>query len=144
MKRIFCFVAIALFAIGLVAPAFADSPWLLDDTKTVIVNDGYTTQVTAISIARIRPGKDRAMKVTVTSKGGRLGSTSTECVAAIYDCTSGTSVASMNTVLEGEVETDGTSTGVMEWIRGLRIFNGVTILQGANTVVTIEWQRDTP
>lgn len=110
------------------------------DKKYVIVNDTATKATKSISTSIIRPGKDRILRFEVTDITAAGGGT--EVVAALYDCT--TAGGTSNQVLEGEKESDDSDSVEEIYIRPLRIANGVTIVQGAHTIVLIEWETIIP
>lgn len=138
MIRKFIFVVLALVLMSQVVSA---APWDLNDEKRVIVNTTGVGITTFIPTTIIRPNKDRVFKITVSS-ALPAGFTSTENFAALYDCT--TAAGTLISALEGEIESSSAANVDLEWKRPLRIFNGVTILQGAYTVVLIEWEKVTP
>lgn len=136
MKKIFAsLVAIALlFAFSGLARAATPS-----DYKYVIVNTTQTTLATAISTSYIEPGVHNITRFTVThGPVTQVGSTATEVIAALYD--SSTVGGAGNKQLEGEIESNDADSVSFEYISPLRLANGAVIMQGAHTVVTVEYE----
>jgi len=135
MKKFALVVLVLALAFGLTSVADAVE---LSDQKYVIANNASSGKTSFISTSLIRPGKDGILKVVVTATDAR-----SDCFVGLYDCT--TAAAALVSVLEGEVEAkrDGGSAN-LEYIRPLRIYNGVTILQGPYTIVQLEWERLNP
>ena len=133
-KSIFIVLALILMS----QLAFADNPWELNDQKYVIANDASSGKTTHISTSIIRPDKDRVLKVTVCPTDRR-----SDAFVGIYDCT--TAAGTLVSALEGEFEAKrDAGSESYEYKRPLRIFNGVTILQGPYTTVTLEWEKSNP
>jgi len=132
MKRISLLVLALLFVSQL---AYA-SAWDLNDNKHIIVNNAATGKTTFVSTDIIQPKVSRILYFTVT--GCKSNLPAPEVYAGLYDCT--TAAGTLVSVLEGEVESPTDSTATLEYKRPLKIYNGVTILQGPYTTVTIEWE----
>ncbi len=139
MRKILLSLMIVALLVVYAGPVQAAAP---SDRKYVIVNETTTSKVTCIPTSLIRPGKDRVLRFEVSSLTPYLGSASTEVIAALYDCT--TAGSAINKVLEGEKESNDSDTVEERYIRPLRIANGVTMIQGARTVVLVEWERLIP
>ena len=134
MKK-FAFLLVLALLLASVMPAYAVAP---SDNKYVITNTTAISQATAVSTSIIAPNIARILKVTVTSALPK-GATSTETVVGVYDATS--SGAALNSALEGEVEGTTAATVEIKYERPLKVYNGITIIQGAYTVVVIEWEE---
>lgn len=134
MKKIVFLLVLALLVCSTV-PAMAVVP---SDNKYVIYNSGATTKVTVVPTALIKPRESRILKMTVTSVL-KNGSTAVEAVAGLYDTTTGSSAIDNN--MECEIESNDSDSVSYEFARPLRIYNGVVILQGAHTVVQLEWEE---
>ena len=147
MKRYLVVILALAFLLGPTVMAFADSPWTLADEKYTIVNTTSATKVTTLPTTVFRAGKDRVFRLSVTNSGlAPTAATYSDNFAAIYDCAALGSTSSFALVssLEGEIEASGDETVNLEWKRPLKIYNGVTILQGAYTTVTVEWEKVNP
>ena len=141
MKKLFCFVAIALLVAGLSTSAFAASASTdLHDTKYTIVNNSATATATTIASGIIGGGSQyELLSVEVTQYlAGHTGTTG-EALVAVYD--SALPITSIGAFVECELESNDDTSVSKEWVRPLKIYNGVTIMQGAYSVVTIEYQK---
>ena len=138
MRKLFS-VLIVLALLASAIPAWAGHP---DDLKYTIINTTGTTQVTAISTNIIKPGIHRILKFDVCSAPPL--SAVTETVAALYDAAAATGVHTG--WLEGEIEGAGSSPATVEkkYIRPLNLKNGAVIMQGAWTIVSIEYEKVIP
>ena len=114
--------------------------------STVIPNSLSTTTYADY----IEPGKHRILSIEVTGTpapaSGTLGippgSTATEAVCSIYD--SSTIGGATNRWIEGELESTDSDTVKKTYTRPLDLVNGVVVVQGAWTVVSIEYERTQP
>lgn len=149
MKKLFSFVAIALFIIGLgvlsQSEAFAAAANItsyaggmgLGDLRsiTTINSDAAGYDVTTISSTYIEPGKCKILGYRASALAGAM----IEGVFSIRDAST-TSVTTSNTdtllFAENEVFTALPSTGEM-FPAAMNIQNGLTIHQGPKTVVTV-------
>jgi len=136
MKR---FVILIVLALVLMVSTQVFAETQLGDNKYVITNTGHTSQVTVIPTTTIVPATDRIISFSVTTANLPKGSSAVEAIAALYDASS--LKYALNTALEGEIESNDSDTIIKTYARPLRIFNAVTIIQGAHTVVEIEWER---
>jgi len=142
MKKMLSFVAIALLVMGLATSVFAVPPYASTDcydTKYTIVNNSTTTKVSIIPSSLIGAnGTYELLKVDVSRSANPAG-TAGESLVAIYD--SIVPLTSIGAFCECELESNDDDTISKTWVRPLRIYNGVTIMQGAYSVVSIEYQR---
>ena len=138
MRKILLSLMIVALLVVWAGPVQAAAP---SPKVYVITNTTTTVQSTSIPTSIIRPGKDRVLRFKVTS-ALVTPSTAVEAVAALYD--SATTGGALATVLEGEVESNDSDSVEEVYSRALRIANGVTIVQGAHTVVTVEWEYFSP
>jgi len=148
-------VVIALL-VGLSLPAMADSQVrdsLIYNSVNMTANKITKALPTTSSIgdrAYLAPGKHRIIKYEVSgmtanasgAAGIPIGSTSREVVCSIYDAAS--IGAATNKTLEGELESNDADTVFKAFDRPMKLVNGLVIVQGAWTVVTIEYERLNP
>jgi len=140
MKKLFAlFIAIVLMS-AVAAPAFADyASTDCYDTKYLITNTTGAAKISTVPSTLISgDGKYVLLAVTVGPTNGGTG-TSAEALVGIYD--SSTILGASNGNLECEIESYNEETTTMQWVRPLKIYNGVTVVQGAYSVVTIEYMR---
>jgi len=139
MKKLFSlFIAIALLA-AVASPCLAAFP---SDTKYTITNTSAVSQITTIPSSLIgADGKFALLRVTVGRTIGHTG-TSAEAVVGVFDATNPLTATNGN--LECEIESNDFDTESMDWIRPLKIYQGVTVVQGAYSVVSIEYMRLRP
>jgi len=139
MRKLFS-VLIVLALLASAIPAWAAFP---SDSKYVITNTSPRSQVTKISTDIITPGQCRILRVTVgVAFTPGFICTSTESVAGLYDTQ--TTGGALNNCLEGEIESNDSDSVSYTYARPLNLANGVTIIQGAYTVVTIEYEKVIP
>lgn len=136
-KLILGFAIISLVLMGISSQAMADTS--SSDFKYVIVNTTQTTLPTAISTDIIDPIKHRILRFKVSQGNTIGGSTATEVVAALYD--SSTFAGAGNKQLEGEIESNDSDSVEERYSVPLRLANGCVIMQGANTIVLVEWEK---
>ncbi len=134
MKKILSSLIVIALLFVCSAPAMGAA---LTDKKYSILNDAGGSLTTLVPIALIIPNKSRVIKVTVTTM--KNPSAGTECLVAIYDASSISGLIDTK-AMEGEIESDGDKSAVLEWKRCLKIYNGCVIGQGAYTVVNIEYE----
>lgn len=140
MKKLLCFIACAaiLLSASLAYGAYASTD--LHDTKYTIVNTAATAKTTVIPSSLIGGDSQyELLKVDIgTAISGAAGTTG-EAVVGIYDATG--MLGANNAALECEIESTDNDTLSKTWIRPLKIYNGVVIVQGAYSVATIEYQK---
>ena len=136
MKKMLSFVAVALLVAGLATSAFgAYASTDCYDTKLTYVNNSANVVSLQVPSSLIKDnGEFELLKVDV----GIIGATGSGIVS-IYDASSYT--YANNASLECELESNDAVTRSKEWIRPLKIYNGVTVVMGAYSIVTIEYQR---
>lgn len=141
MKKFISFVAIALLVMGLATTAFgAYASTDLFDTKYTITNQTAKTVATIVPSSLISgDGSYQILSMDVGLASGQTG-TSAEIVAGLYDGT--TLLHTAVGFLECELESNAyQATASKRWIRPLKIYNGVIVVQGAYSTVTLEYQR---
>ena len=138
MKKLYVsFIAIALLITGLLASSAYASAWDLSDKKYVITNAATTKLTTSVGTTIMIPKRCRILYFEVT--GCKANQVGPEVYAGLYDCTS--AAGTLVSALEGEIESATDSTAKKEYAHPLRIYNGVTIIQGPYTVVSIEYEE---
>jgi len=145
MKRILSSLFVIALLVAFVSPAMAESFSSENTEKLILLNTdtglGMKTAIpTSASGDRvyIQPGKHRIIQVVVTN----LAALHTENVVAIYDA-SGVGTAG-NKQCEGEIESADEDTIKMKWARPLKLVNGLVVIQGSGTSVTIEFEKYRP
>ena len=142
MKKMLSFVAIALLVMGLATSAFgAYASTDCYDTKYTIVNTAAVAKTSVVPTSLIKDNAEfELLKVDVcTAISGAAGTTG-EAVVGIYDASA--PQYANNASLECELEASSTQeTASKSWVRPLKIYNGVVVVQGAYSVVSIEYQR---
>lgn len=113
------------------------SAWDLSDNKYTITNAASTGKTTHVGTTIMIPKRCRILYFEVT--GCKANQVGPEVYAGLYDCTD--AAGTLVSALEGEVESATDSTAKKEYVHPLKIYNGVTILQGPYTTVSIEYEE---
>ncbi len=136
MKRLLILFVVALFVMFCVP---AQAATLADKKYTIDNSTGTGSLTTLIPITLLRPGKDRIVRITCTPQSTGAGA-HYENIVAIYDSASISGLIGTK-AMEGEVERSDDTTSELSWDRGLAIYNGGVIAQGAKTIVNVEWEQ---
>ncbi len=140
MKKIFCFMLCATLLLGFAVSAFgAYTSTDLYDTKLTITNAAATVKMTVVPTSLV--GTDATYELLKVDVGQCINHTGTsaEAVVGIYDAADASYWS--NAFLECELESNDDTTATKTWIRPLKIYNGLLIVQGAYSVVTVEYQK---
>jgi len=132
MKKLFIFmlaIMVACFCIPIVNASDTESIEHYSVTET-----SGTASHTHIGVTTIYPGKDRILGFTVSPVTSGSGT----CIGGLYDATTDAQMSSAN--LLGEKGGVNTTPVEVVFIRPISLTNGLTVVNGAGTTVTIYYE----